>query len=68
MTFKPEFTAKCVREWLERVSVKTLLRAMDPGSSWENGSTESLNGKLRDELLLNRETYTLLEAKVLIKQ
>ena len=67
MAFKPEFTAKCVREWLDRVGVKTLLRAMDPGSSWENGSTKSLNGKLRDELL-NRETYTLLEVKVLIKQ
>jgi transposase InsO family protein len=44
-----EFTAKCVREWLGRVGVKTLF--IEPGSPWENGYVESFNGKLRDELL-----------------
>jgi len=59
-----EFTAKRVREWLERVGVKTLY--IEPGSPWENGYVESFNGKLRDELL-DREVFdTLLEAKVLI--
>jgi putative transposase len=59
-----EFTAKRVREWLERVGVKTL--SIEPGSPWENGSVESFNGKRRDELL-DREVFdTLLEAKVLI--
>ena len=42
-----EFTAKRVREWLERVGVKTLY--IEPGSPWENGYVESFNGKLRDE-------------------
>jgi len=38
-----------VREWLERIGVKTLF--IEPGSPWENGYVESFNGKLRDELL-----------------
>jgi len=60
-----EFTAKAVRDWLGRIGVKTLF--IEPGSPWENGSIESFNGKLRDELL-NREIFTtILEAKVLIE-
>jgi transposase InsO family protein len=62
----PEFTAKAVRKWLERLEVKTLF--IEPGSPWENGYIESFNGKLRDELL-NLEIFTTLEeAKVLIEQ
>ena len=62
----PEFTAKAVRGWLDRVGVKTLF--IEPGSPWENGYVESFNGKLRDELL-NREIFdTLLEAKVLTER
>jgi putative transposase len=62
----PEFTAKAVRSWLERLGVKTLF--IEPGSPWENGYIESFNGKLRDELL-NREIFTTLtEAKILIEQ
>ena len=62
----PEFTAKAVRRWLNRLGVKTLF--IEPGSPWENGYIESFNGKLRDELL-NREVFTTLkEAKVLIEQ
>ena len=34
-----EFTAKCVREWLGRVGVRTLF--IEPGSPWENGYVES---------------------------
>jgi len=62
----PEFTAKAIRKWLNRLGVKTLY--IEPGSPWENGYIESFNGKLRDELL-NCETFTTLtEAKVLIEQ
>ena len=62
----PEFTAKAVRRWLNRLGVKTLF--IEPGSPWENGYIESFNGKLRDELL-NREVFsTLTEARVLIEQ
>ncbi len=61
----PEFTANKVREWLNRVHVRTLF--IEPGSPWENGFIESFNGKLRDELL-NLEIFdTLVEAKVLIE-
>lgn len=61
-----EFTAHVVRDWLQRVGVKTLY--IEPGSPWENGYIESFNGKLRDELL-DREIFdTLWEAKVLIER
>ena len=62
----PEFTAKAVRRWLERLGVKTLF--IEPGSPWENGYIESFNGKLRDELLNGEIFTTLLEAQVLIEQ
>ena len=61
----PEFTAKAVRNWLERLGVQTLF--IEPGSPWENGYNESFNGKLRDELLNGEIFTTLLEAKVLIE-
>ena len=62
----PEFTAKAVRKWLNRLGVKTLF--IEPGSPWENGYVESFNGRMRDELL-SREVFTILEeAKVLIEQ
>ena len=62
----PEFTAKAIRDWLDRLGVKTLF--IEPGSPWENGYIESFNGKLRDELL-NREIFaTLTEAKILIEE
>ena len=38
----PEFTAKAVRSWLERIGIKTLF--IEPGSPWENGYNESFNG------------------------
>jgi putative transposase len=62
----PEFTAKRVKDWLERVEVKTLF--IELGSPWENGYVESFNGKLRDELLNGEIFDTLLEAKVLIER
>jgi hypothetical protein len=62
----PEFTARAVRGWLDRVGVKTLF--IEPGSPWENGYIESFNGKLSDELLDGEVFDTLLEAKVLIER
>jgi putative transposase len=61
-----ELTAKCVREWLGRVGVKTLY--IEPGSPWENGYVESFNGKLRDELLKRESFDTVLDAKVLVER
>ena len=62
---EPEFTARAIRAWLNRLGVKTLF--IERGSPWENGYIESFNGKLRDELL-NREIFTTLaEARILIE-
>jgi transposase InsO family protein len=62
----PEFAAKAVRHWLNRVGVRTLF--IEPGSPWENGYVESFNGKLRDELL-NRELFaTRWEVQVLVER
>ena len=62
----PEFTAKFVKEWMEKVEVETLF--IHPGSPWENGYNESFNGSLRDELLDRELFYTLFEAQVLIER
>ena len=62
----PEFTAKAIRKWLNRIGVETLF--IEPGSPWENGYIESFNGKLRDELLNGEIFTTLTEAQVLIEQ
>ena len=62
----PEFTAKVVRGWLERVGVKTLF--IEPGSPWENGYNESFNGKLKDELLNGEVFYSLKEVQILTER
>ncbi len=41
---------------------------IEPGSPWENGYVESLNGRFRDEFLNGELFYTLWEAKVLIER
>ena len=58
--------AECRDEprWLGRIGVKTLY--IEPGSPWENGYCESLNSKLRDELLNGEIFTTMREAQVLI--
>ena len=61
----PEFCATVVRAWLAWLEVRTLF--IEPGSPWENGYSESFNGKLRDELLERAIFYTLREAQVLIE-
>jgi len=55
-----------VRNWLNRVGVKTLY--IEPGSPWENGYVESFNGKFRDECLNGESFDTVVEAKVLIER
>ncbi len=62
----PEFVNKQIREWLERIGVKTLF--IEPGSPWQNAYIESFNGKLRGECL-NRELFTsLAEAIYVVEQ
>ena len=62
----PEFTATKVRDWLERIGVKTLF--IEPGSPWENDYIESFNGRFRDEFLNCEIFETSLEAQVLIER
>jgi transposase InsO family protein len=62
----PEFIAMVVREWLARLGVATLF--IEKASPWENGTNESFNGKLRDELLDREIFYSLTEAQVLIER
>ncbi len=62
----PEFVARNVRGWLERIGVKTLY--IEPGSPWENGYCESFNSKLRDELLAREQFSPLYEAQFLIER
>ena len=62
----PEFTARAVRQWLEKFHVKNLF--IEPGSPWENGYVESFNGRMRDELLNLERFDTLDETKVLVER
>jgi putative transposase len=62
----PEFIAKKLRKWLKDIGVKTL--HIEPGSPWENGYCESLNGKMRYQLLDGEIFFTLFEAKVIIER
>jgi putative transposase len=57
-----EFTSELVRQWLERLGVKTLF--IEPGSPRENGYIETFSGKLRDEVLNGEIFDTILEARI----
>ena len=61
----PEFIAKAVREWITAVGARTAF--IEPGSPWENGTCESFNSKLRDELLNGEIFYSLAEARIVIE-
>jgi hypothetical protein len=61
----PEFIARELRKWLRSLGTRT--RYIEPGSPWENGYRESLNGKLRDECLNGEIFCSLKEAQVVIE-
>jgi transposase InsO family protein len=61
----PELVARAVREWIAAVGANTAL--IEPGSPWENGCCESLNSKLRDELLDGGIIHSLAEARIVIE-
>jgi len=63
---KPRYEEeKLNRKFLSRLSVRTLF--IEPSSPWENGFSESFNGKMRDELLAREIFYSVKEAQVLIE-
>ena len=62
----PEFTANRVRAWLGDLGVRTAF--IEKASPWGNGYNESLNGRLRDELLNREIFYTMAEARILVER
>ena len=62
----PEFTAKKIRQWLQRVGVITTY--VEPGSPWENGYCESFNARMRDEFLNGEIFGNMYEAEVLTQR
>ena len=62
----PEFVAKKLRAWLEKLKVAPLF--IYPGSPWENGYVESFNGRMRFDLLSGEIFYSLKEAEVIIEK
>ncbi len=61
----PEFVAKAVQDWITAVGAKTAY--IERGSPWENGSVESFNARLRDELLNGEIFYSRREAQIVIE-
>ncbi|MCT2587960.1 IS3 family transposase [Actinophytocola sp. S1-96] len=59
----PELTAAAMRDWCRFAEVATVF--IEPGSPWQNGYSESFNGRFRDEFLTTEQFDTLLEAQVL---
>ncbi len=62
----PELTARVLREWCEDRSTETAY--IDPGAPWQNAWVESLNARLRDEVLDVEEFSNLAEARFLAGQ
>lgn len=61
----PEFVSRALLEWVAEQGMECAL--IDPGKPWQNGTTESFNGKFRDECLAMEWFRNRLEAKVVIE-
>jgi putative transposase len=62
----PEFVSKALLRWASGQNLDMAL--IDPGKPWQNGTTESFNGKFRDECLSMEWFRNRIEAKVVIEQ
>ena len=62
----PEFTSKIFRDWLIKVGIKPI--KIYPGSPWENGYNERVNGTLRREVLNAEWFATTRQAQAVINQ
>lgn len=62
----PEFVSKALLKWATSQSLDIAL--IDPGKPWQNGTTESFNGKFRDECLSMEWFRNRIEAKAVIDQ
>lgn len=61
----PEFVSTALLEWVMGQGIESAL--IDPGKPWQNGTTESFNGKFRDECLAMEWFRNRLEARVVIE-
>lgn len=61
----PEFVSRALLQWILDQGIETAL--IDPGKPWQNGATESFNGKFRDECLSLEWFRSRAEAKVVIE-
>ncbi len=61
----PEFVSKALLSWIVGQGIGTAL--IEPGKPWQNGVTESFNGKFRDECLSLEWFRSRAEAKVIIE-
>jgi putative transposase len=61
----PEFVSRALLKWILGQGIATAL--IDPGKPWQNGASESFNGKFRDECLSLEWFRSRAEAKVLIE-
>jgi putative transposase len=61
----PEFVSKALLSWIVEQGIGTAL--IEPGKPWQNGVTESFNGKFRDECLSLEWFRSRAEAKVIIE-
>jgi putative transposase len=61
----PEFVARALLAWIVEQGIEIVL--IDPGKPWQNGATESFNGKFRDECLSLEWFCSRAEAKVVIE-
>lgn len=61
-----EFIGRAVNKWLAENGIKPLF--IEPGKPWQNGTGESFNGKLRDELLSREWFSSVREAQAVIEK
>jgi putative transposase len=61
----PEFVSRALLKWIVEQGIGCAL--IDPGKPWQNGATESFNGKFRDECLSLEWFRSRAEAKVVIE-
>jgi putative transposase len=61
----PEFVSAPLLRWATEQGMECAL--IDPGKPWQNGTTESFNGKFRDECLAMEWFRNRIEAKVVIE-
>jgi putative transposase len=62
----PEFVSHALLKWAASGNLDMAL--IDPGKPWQNGTTESFNGKFRDECLSMEWFRNRVEAKAVIEQ